>query len=452
MGAGVAILAGDVAQRVLAVELWVAVVGGAGVAVFAVFRVGADAGAGGAGIGLGADVGVVAVGGVVAVYAALAGVAGVVGARVAVVAAQRRAAFAGLGRARVAVGTGVAVAAAEGVGAEGAAALRVAAIRRADVAVIADDVLDAAALARAASAGHVAFVAVVAFGAVLDVDLGGAFRWAGAVVDGAGVVVVAVEAVTDAFAGFAGRGRSAAAAVVADGRRVDVLAAGGLVASVGRARVGVVAVQRRLAGGAGFGGADVAERAEAAVVAARGVGRVFAAGGLVARVVGARVGVVAVERFAAGLALRGRAGVTDAAGVAVVADGGVRRVSTIRLAGGVGAAVVGAWVGVVAGFSSAAGTVLALAFVVGGAAVAVVAAALIAGAAAAVGAALLAVAVRHADAGLQVVLARYRRPQRIAGGRATCGIPAAFTGAAAFRHALAAAAAIDLVAVAAAEL
>src|SRR5439155_137837 len=137
--------------------------------------------------------------------------------------------------------------------------------------------------------------------------------------------------------------RSAGVAVVARSCVVRVDAARAGVAGVVGAGVGVVAVRRRSAD-AGAGGARVARCAGIAVVAGNGVVRVDAARAGVAGVVGAGVVVVAIRRGSAAAGAAG-AGVVRGAGVAVVAGGGVVGVNATRarIAG-----VVGARVGVVA--------------------------------------------------------------------------------------------------------
>ena len=117
-------------------------------------------------------------------------------------------------------------------------------------------------------------------------------------------------------------------AVVPRGAEVAVVAAidvGGVDASDGRV-TGVVGADVPIVAGEPVARdacavlAVIPHRADVAVLAGNRVRRVHAAGGGVAGVVGARVPVVAVRRFA-GQALALPAGVTDAAGIQVVAGG-----------------------------------------------------------------------------------------------------------------------------------
>ncbi len=153
-----------------------------------------------------------------------------------------------------------------------------------------------------------------------------------------------------------GRGAAEAAArhaAVVLGAAIGVVAgfAVGLVRTTGRRRTGVgrapvVVVARRVwARLAGAGRAEVAGRAEIAIVARAGDGDPFAALARHACVVRAGVAVVAVGRRAAE-ALAGEAGIAARAGIAVVAGLGVR----LEHAAEIGVAAVGrARVVVVAG-------------------------------------------------------------------------------------------------------
>lgn len=108
-----------------------------------------------------------------------------------------------------------------------------------------------------------------------------------------------------------------------------------------RAWIAIVAIRGRAAP-AFTGGACVAQRAEIAIVAWRGVGCVLAVSEEVAGVVGARIAVVAVEGFSD--ASPPRATVVHGASVEVVAE--VLVVG--ELAGSPDAGVIGAWIVVIA--------------------------------------------------------------------------------------------------------
>ncbi len=108
------------------------------------------------------------------------------------------------------------------------------------------------------------------------------------------------------------------------------------------AELAVVTV-KRTAARAASARAGVANRARIAIVARRDVGRVHASGGGVARVVRANVPIVAIER-AASRAGSARAGVADRARITVIAR---RRVGCVHTSGSGVARVVGAEISVV---------------------------------------------------------------------------------------------------------
>ena len=278
------------------------------------------AGAGLAGVACGALVAVVAGGHVVGVDASLCRVARVVRARIAVVAVDGLA-DALAATARVACGAGACVVAGGHVVGVDASLCRVARVVRAHVAVVAVDGL----------ADALPCLAVVVFGAgacvvadrprARELEVDAPLRRIAGVV-GAHVAVVAVDGLADALAARARVACGAGACVVAGGHVVGEHAIAGLrVAGVVRAYVAVVAdLQRRDALAAT---ADVACGARVAVVAGCGVGERDARLRRVARVVRARVLVVAVRRGAADTLERGvngvcPAGVARSARIAVV--------------------------------------------------------------------------------------------------------------------------------------
>ena len=214
-------------------------------------------------------------------------------------------------------------------------------IRRACVAVVAGELAGREARAGGADVAGGAGVAVAARNGVVRVATAGQRR---AGVIGAGVAVVAANR-------RAGRTDSCRACVVSRARVAigtgagdpGVLAARVLVARIRGARIAVVAVECA-ATRAGATHAHVVQGARACVAAGRGVRQVHAAFAIDARVVGARIGVLTVRRYAE--AFPARADVRHAAFLAIVAGSAVG--VGVRATGGQVAAVGGARIGVVA--------------------------------------------------------------------------------------------------------
>jgi len=350
----------------------VAAVGGAHVVVVAVRRRPAHARPPAARVVGGAGVAVIARRRVVGVYAAAGGVAAVVGADVVVVAVRRRAAHTCSAAAGVLGGAGVVVAAGGRIVGVHAARGGVAAIVRAHVAIVAAAWLADTCVVRRAVFVYRALIRVgtVRIGVAAARDarvLAAAGRIAS--VGRARVTIVAVRRrATHTRPAAAGVVGGAGVAVIARGRVVGAYAAAGGVAAVVGADVAVVAVRGRAAH-ACPAAARVAGGAGVVVVARSIVVGVHAAGGGVAAVVGAEVAIVAVGRRAAH-ARPTAARVAGRTGVAVITRGGV---VGVHAAGGGVAAVVGTDIAIVAVRRRAAHARPAAARVVSGTGVAVIA-------------------------------------------------------------------------------